>query len=207
MFLSATGSRLRDGVGNGPGLRTDPSTGRPVIIERPSTGTRTTLLSGDEDPTDDVVLEGELVAATLDDGTLPDTVLTSLGDLRAWDRRTGDALWAADVQPTYGVAVVRGRVYLTTRTEVLALDGRTGEVVWRTDIPRLGPVTMSTDGRDLLLMSASNGDEVGGLTGYDFATGEQTRRLPFPEQVSQIELVHGLLLAWSRYGDEVLVLQ
>ena len=77
--------------------------------------------------------------------------------------------------------VVRGRVHLTTSTEIVALDGRTGAVVWRTPLPVSGNGSLATDGRDLLLMSPEyEGSDEGRVTAYDLATGRGDPADPVP---------------------------
>ena len=116
------------------------------------------------------------------------------------------SVWQADVQPDYGAVVVRGRVYLTTSTEVVALDGRTGAVVWRTPLPVSGNGSLATDGRDLLLMSPEyDGSDEGRVTAYDLATGQETRQIPYPEGVSDVQMMHGLLVGWSYSTQEVML--
>jgi outer membrane protein assembly factor BamB len=209
-LLSATGSVIRDDLetsNQGWGYGADPATGVFAITTYSATGAQTTtLLAPDGDPSGDLAVSGELVQVVLDDGSLPDLVLTRFAHLHAYDRATGAERWEADVEPGYSAMVARGYVYLTTSTEVVALDGRTGAVAWRTELPQLGSSSVATDGRDLLVMTASDGVD-GRMTGFDLATGEQTRQIAYPEGVSDVLQVHGVLVGWSYATNEVTVLE
>ena len=212
VLLSSTGSLIRDDLRaatRGGYFATDPVTGTLELTSYAGTGKRTTtLLARDADPAGDVVLRGEPVEMTVDDGSLPGVVLTSLSHAYAWDRETGEQLWEADVQPNYNALVVRGRVYLTTSTEIVALDGRSGEVVWRTQLPASGAGALATDGRDLLLLSTGyDSGEEGGMTGYDLATGHETRTVRYPAGVSDVQMLHGLLVGWSYTTEELTFLE
>ncbi|WP_082573593.1 PQQ-binding-like beta-propeller repeat protein [Cellulomonas sp. Root137] len=216
-LLSSTGESVRDDLrpapGNG-GYGVDPTTGNLVVFDYGVDGTQaTTLLAADADPADDVVLEGGAMDLTVDDGSVPGLVLTSRERVHGWDRRTGDHRWESDVQSTGFALLVRGRVYLTTASGLAALDGRTGEVVWQREVPVAAVGSLATDGRDLL-MSSTSGDAAlgsdgvrGGMTGYDLATGEQTRHVPYPEGVGDVMMHRGLLLGWSPESEEVMRLE
>ncbi|WP_456789356.1 outer membrane protein assembly factor BamB family protein [Cellulomonas sp. P5_C5] len=208
VLLSPTGSLVRDDLRTASGdasFGTDPVTGTFTITTYGEGGARTTtLLAPDGDPAGDVVLRGDRLQVSVDDGSLPGVALTMLSHAYAWDRRTGEELWEADVQPGYNALVIRGRIYLTTSTEVVALDGDTGEVVWRTDLPESGQGQLATDGRDLLLLSAAYDDsDEGGVTGYDLMSGHETRYVPYPAGVSDLQLLHGLLVGWSYATEEI----
>jgi outer membrane protein assembly factor BamB len=213
-LLSPTGTVLRDALpvdsGYGGGFSTDPVTGLISLVTYADDGTElTTLLAPDADPAADVVLDGTLLNVAVDDRSLPELVLTYQSRTFGWDRTTGEALWEAEVQPNYGVLVIRGRVYLTTSTEVVALDGRTGEVVWRTPLPELGEGSLATDGRDLLLLSPKlgPGDDTGGVTFFDLGSGDVIRSLPYPEGVSDIQEMSGVLAAWSDGTEQVMIVR
>ena len=209
-LLSATGSVVRDDLeasDHGWGYGTDPVTGVFAITTYVDTGAQTTtLLAPDGNPDGDLTVRGELVQVVVDDGSLPDLVLTRFAHLHAFDRGTGTERWEADVEPGYAAMVARGLVYLTTSTEVVALDGRTGAVAWRTELPQLGSSSVGTDGRDLLVTTSSDGTE-GLMTGFDLATGEQTRQITYPEGVSDVQLLHGVLVGWSYATDQITVLE
>lgn len=213
-LLSPTGEKVRDdlraGDGNG-GFGTDPVTGNLVMTVYGSSGEpeTTTLLATDGDPASDRELDGRLLVTTVDDGSLPGLVLTALGQLDAWDRETGRERWTADVEPGYSALVVRGRIYLSTATSLVALDGRTGEVVWQTPASLGLGGFLATDGRQVLVPSTSSSGiaDGGRLVAYDFATGQEVRRIPYPEGVTDVQMYNGLLLGWSSATEEVFVLE
>jgi outer membrane protein assembly factor BamB len=99
-------------------------------------------------------------------------------------------------------------VYVTTSTEVAALDGRTGEVLWRTPLPGYGQGMLATDGRDLMLLSSEYDDSTDGrATVYDLGTGDETRQIPYPPGVSDVQLMHGLLVGWSYSTEGITILE
>ena len=208
-----------DGVG-GPGghralprwsrVRIDPVTGALSLSTGGDGPPTTTLIALDADSADDVVVPGELVHVDVDDSSLPGTVLTTKAGTHAWDRTTGAELWEADVRPDGGALVLRGWVYLTTSTDVVALDGRTGETVWSTPVPAFAAGGLTTDGRHLLLLSSgmtATGSGSGGVTVLYLATGQKIRQLPYPEGVSNLQQMSGLLVGWADDTEEVVVLE
>ena len=208
--LSSTGTTIRDGIrlsSRGGGFGADPVTGVfSISIDGDGDGgDRTTiLLAPDADPAADVTIPGELLHVTVDDGSVPGLVVTYEPHVYAWDRTSGKRRWEADVRSDGGGMVIRGRVYLTTTTEVLALDGRTGEVLWRVPLPEYGSGVLATDGRDLLMLSSEyDGSGPGGVTVLDLAAGDEIRQIPYPEGVSDLQLLNGLLAGWS-YDTEAL---
>ena len=99
--LSSTGSLVRDDLrlaSRGGGFGTDPLTGAFSISSFASGESVTRLLALDADPAGDVVVPGDLLYVTLDDGSLPGLVLTFRSHLYASDRTTGEELWEADGQ-------------------------------------------------------------------------------------------------------------
>lgn len=207
-LLSSTGSVVRSDVldSSGGGFTTDPITGAFAIVT--NAGRTTTLLAPDADPADDVVVRGQILYLSVDDGSLPDLVLTSESHLYASDRTTGEEVWEADLQPDYSALVIRGRVYVTTTTEVVALDGRTGEVEWRTPQPASGGGSLATDSRDLLLLSSEyDGSGSGTVSVLDLASGDELRRIPYPVGVDQLQLMHGMLLGWAFASEEVVIVE
>ncbi len=206
-LLSATGSPVRASLkpaGGGQGLVLNKVTGSLAVATYAGTGARiTTVLAADADPGLDLVVEGDLLIPIVDDGSVPGLVLTALGQVHAWDRRSGKQVWEADadVRPYADALVARGRVYLTTSSGVAALDGRTGEVVWRTELPSLEPGLFAMDGRDLLVSSSH---VPGSLIALDALTGDEIRSIPYPKGVEGIVLLHGLLLGLSREGTTFL---
>ncbi|WP_421734919.1 PQQ-binding-like beta-propeller repeat protein [Cellulomonas sp.] len=221
-LLSASGESVRDDLWSRSdrqygGYGTDAVTGNLVIQDYATTGVQsTTLLAADGDPDADVLLEGGLISFVVDDGSVPDLVVTSADQVSAWDRRTGDLRWEADMQATGSVLVVRGRVYLTTATGIAALDGRTGAVVWTQDLTPSSIGSLATDGRDLLLSSAFTGGSIdelaagataSGMTGYDLVTGDTTRFVPYPEDVFDVQVYGGMIIGWSPTSDDTYLLE
>ena len=199
-FLSPTGTLIREDLraaSRDCGFGTDPVTGIFAITSYSGGSARiTTLLAPDADPAGDVAIRGEPVQVTVDDGSLPGLVLTCLSHAYALDRQTGEQRWEADVQPSYSGLVIRGRVYLTTSTEVLSLDGlqRRGRLAHPAAAARHRSV--ATDGRDLLAA-------VRRRTTAPTTAGDRLRprdrarrpgRSPYPEGVSDVQLLHGLLV-------------
>ncbi|WP_315094653.1 PQQ-binding-like beta-propeller repeat protein [uncultured Cellulomonas sp.] len=224
-LLSASGESVREDLWStsgdeyGGGYMTDAVTGNLVLQDYATTGVQsTTLLAADGHPDADVLLEGGLLGSVVDDGSVPGLVLTSSDQLHAWDRRTGDPRWEAELQSTGSALVVRGRVYLTTSTGIAALDGRTGAVVWTQDLPSSSIGALATDGRDLLLSTAFDGGQDGaeqlgadatrkGMTGYDLATGDQTRFVPYPEDVFDVQVYGEMIIGWSPTSDDTYLLE
>ena len=212
--LSADGEVVRTDLqaARGESLVTDPGTGLPTLPLRTQTGDltgTTTLLARDADPARDRVLLGRVLQLTVDDGSVPGLVLTSRDKLYAWDEETGRPRWDRDLAGVgFGALVVRGRVFLCSATSLVALDGRTGEQVWEAEAPSCSYSGLLTDGQDLLVGSITTGTTgPGGLTGYDFATGEVTRRFGYPAGLVQLGTFQEHLLGYSRTFEEVVVLR
>ena len=45
------------------------------------------------------------------------------------------------------------------------------------------------------------------MTGFDLATGQETRKVRYPEGVSDVQLLHGLLVGWSYTTEEITFLE
>ena len=45
------------------------------------------------------------------------------------------------------------------------------------------------------------------MTGFDLATGEQTRQITYPEGVSDVQQLHGVLVGWSYATNEITILE
>lgn len=212
--LSASGDVVRTDL-PAPGreiLVTDPGTGLPALpaqlSEDGDTTSTTTLLARDADPAGDRVLAGRLLSPAVDDGSVPGLVLTTRDRLYAWDEETGRPRWNREVRAGYDALVVRGRVYVCDAASVVALDGRTGRTVWEAEAPSCFYSGLTTDGQSLLMTSITTGTTgPGGMTGYDFATGEVTRRFGFPPGIVQLTAHHGQLLGYSRTFEEVVLLE
>lgn len=211
--LSSTGTVVRTDLPNPAGhdLGPDLGTGLPALPTVSSDGQdtteTTTLLARDADPARDRVLVGRIVHLAVDDGSVPGLVLTSRDRLYAWDQESGAPRWDRDLAAGYDALVVRGRVYLCSASSIVALDGRTGEPEWEADAPSCPYSGLATDGQDVLVTSITTSAGAGGMTGYDFATGEQTRRFPLPEGVVELGTYREELLGYSRTFEEVAVLR
>ena len=211
--LSASGEVVRTDLqgARGETLYTDPGTGLPALPSSSTDGVHltdtTTLLARDADPARDRELLGRILPLTVDDGSVPGLVLTSRDKLYAWDLETGRPRWDRDLSVGDDALVVRGRVFLCGALSIIALDGRTGDPLWETDAPSCSYAGLATDGQDLLVSSITTGTTgPGGLTGYDFATGEVTRRFGFPDGIVQLGTNQGQLLGYSWTFEEVAVL-
>ena len=212
--LSASGEVVRTDLQSvrGETLYTDLGTGLPALPRASTDGEAltesTTLLAPDADPARDRVLLGRVLQVTVDDGSVPGLVLSSRDRLYAWDLETGRPRWDRDLAAVASnVLVVRGHVFVCGPTSVIALDGRSGEPVWESDAASCSYAGVATDGQDLLVSSLTTGTTgPGGLTGFDFATGEVTRRFGFPEGIVQLGTLHGHLVGFSRTFEEVAVL-
>ncbi|MBD7918695.1 PQQ-binding-like beta-propeller repeat protein [Cellulomonas sp. Sa3CUA2] len=106
-------------------------------------------------PAGEVRLEGAPVPVDVDDGSVPGLALTMSGGLRAWDARTGEPRWQAEVAGQTAL-VVGGCLHVYDALHVTTLDARTGEVLWTTTAPELlggdAAVTgLATDGSHLLV--------------------------------------------------------
>ena len=76
--------------------------------------------------------------------------------------------------------------------------------MWESDAASCSYAGVATDGQDLLVSSLTTGTTgPGGLTGFDFATGEVTRRFGFPEGIVQLGTLHGHLVGFSRTFEEI----
>ena len=94
------------------------------------------------------MLDGRLLRTSVDDGSVPGLVLTALGQLYAWDRRTGArAVERRRRSPATTRSWSAAASTSATSTSVVALDGRTGEVVWRTTAGARPRRLLATDGR------------------------------------------------------------
>ena len=212
--LSADGEVVRTDLESprGENLVAAPGTGLPALPLRTQTGDltgTTTLLARDADPARDRELRGRLLELTVDDGSVPGLVLTSQDKLYAWDEESGRPRWERDLTGAgFDALVVRGRVFLCSSTSVVALDGRTGEQVWEAESPACSYSGLLTDGQDLLVGSIDTvATGPGGLTGYDFATGEVTRRMGFPAGLVALGPFQEHLLGYSRTFEEVALLR
>ncbi len=133
----------------------------------------------------EVTVRGVAVGRGVDDGSVPDLLLTAGDTVRAWDAGTGEERWAlADATSAGGTSasqalVLRGRVHLSTDRALVTLDGRTGEELWRSPTG-LMPFPLLSDGRVVLLTDppADGDDEGGELVALDVAGGRERWRVP-----------------------------
>ncbi|WP_421743356.1 PQQ-binding-like beta-propeller repeat protein [Cellulomonas sp.] len=198
--LSSTGQVLRASRPGDADHVVDPLAGRAVLLlSGGSGGLWSTLV---ERGRADVELPGEVLPFTVDDGSVPDLVLTSSGNVRGWDGSTGDVRWKSDVVASVNALVLQGRVYLSTQAGVVALDGRTGDVVWR-GVTAEGnvPGFLVTDGEVLV---AADQPVAGGprseLVAYALDDGRTVWRAPLPDGLrSSVALGH-LFLGWGDDG-------
>ncbi|UZN03431.1 PQQ-binding-like beta-propeller repeat protein [Cellulomonas sp. S1-8] len=144
-------------------------------------------------PEGDVDVEGDVLFSTVDDGSVPGLVLTTVGGrLTGWGV-DGGRLWSADAVPEEGVLVLDGRVHVDTGTEVLTLDARTGAELWRSDATNQHPVT---DGRHLLALAAvASRGEQSEIVALDPADGSEMWRGPLPDGTDQVSAYQRLLVA------------
>ena len=213
VLLSRTGDPVRDDLGTAGldgGYGVDPVTGDLILTSYARTGSpeATTLLAPDGDPAGDRTVDGTLLDVSVDDGSVPGLVLTAAEGLSAWDRETGRSRWDADVNPSYGALVVRGRVIVSTSSSVVAFDGRTGKTVWETPVAPSELGVLGTDGRGVVVLAMpTDANSVGSATVYDLATGAEVRRIPYPEGVAGVQIHRGLVLGWSQVLDRVSLLR
>lgn len=213
LLLSTDGQPVRDldeelGGMVDAGWVTDQD-GRIILQSQDADSPSTTFLAPDGDPAGDVTVDGRLVHTVLDDGSVPDLLLTADPDLRAWDERTGEARWTSDeVVSAHSALVMRGRVFVTTVKGVVALDARTGATTWSVETERRMTVTsIATDAHHLLvtLDPTTPGGEPG-LVAYDPVTGHEEFRAPFPDGVTTVGPVQGTLVGMDQATNEYVVL-
>lgn len=163
--------------------------GRILVQSQRAGSPRTTILAPDGDPADDVTVDGRLVHAILDDGSVPGLLLTSDPGVHAWDERTGAARWTNDeVVSAHSALVMRGRVFVTTAKGVVALDARTGATTWAVDTERRMTVSsIATDAHHLLVMlDPTTPDDEPVLVAYDPASGHEEFRARYPDGVTMV---------------------
>ncbi|NUU16285.1 PQQ-binding-like beta-propeller repeat protein [Cellulomonas humilata] len=203
--LSSSGQVIRASRPGNADHVVDPVAGRAVLLYSSGSGGLWSTLV--ERGRADVELTGEVLPFTVDDGSVPDLVLTSGGNVRGWDRSTGAARWKSDVVASVNALVLRGRVYLSTQAGVVALDGRTGDVVWRGATAEGNvPGFLVTDGK--LLVAADQ--PVGGgprseLVAYALDDGRTVWRVPLPDGLRSSVAVGHLFLGWGDDGRLVVL--
>ena len=214
-LLSHDGVLVRDdlalvgtAVPGSPGLRWGWGTApdRSLVVVRQTAGRiRSTLVAANGDPAADRTVDGEIVPSAVDDGSVPNLLLTADRSVHAWDARSGRARWSADLTSTTDALVLRGRVYLTTTArEVVALDGRSGREVWRSDpLDGLSPVALLTDAAHVLVATVrtSVGTEPA-LVAYETASGDEAFRAPYPPGVTDLHVLGHTLVGRDEESSE-----
>ncbi|NUU16570.1 PQQ-binding-like beta-propeller repeat protein [Cellulomonas humilata] len=165
---------------------------------------RTTLLAEDAEPAHDVTVDGALVDAVVDDGSVPDLLLTYDRELHAWDRSTGERRWSNEtVISASGVVIMRGSVFVLAAGFVAAFDGVSGRTLWATTAEdEVTPSTISTDGSHLLATlepTSTDGQPV--LVAYDPAGGAEVFRVPYPAGVGDVSPINGRLVGIDTTTD------
>ncbi|HEX5332537.1 MAG TPA: PQQ-binding-like beta-propeller repeat protein, partial [Cellulomonas sp.] len=156
-LLSAAGDVVRDDLGYqgdvGGSWMIDPATGTLVVQSHTRDGkAHSTVLAVDGDPAGDLTVDGQLVYASVDDGSVPGLMLSYDTALHGWDSGTRTARWSHDAYQTTSAVILRGTVYAATARGIIALDGATGAPLWsREGNNTLIPGTLFTDGRHILL--------------------------------------------------------
>ena len=220
-LLSGDGRVVRDGIGGDGssswGWSVDPA-GRLLAVfwGDDAASASVTVVAPDGDPSADRILTGSLVQAEVDDGSVPDLVLTADSVLHAWDAKSGSELWASTEASDLplgtaplSVLVVRGRLYVLSEKGVAALDGRTGETLWRVD-PGEGevPTALLTDAHHLLIAyerSARDGGSL--LVAYDFAEGAEVSHIPYPTGIDHLAVWDGQLIGYDQEGTTFALLR
>ncbi|RHA43522.1 outer membrane protein assembly factor BamB family protein [Cellulomonas rhizosphaerae] len=209
MVVSADGRVLRDLTSaqgsTFQGWASDDSAGRLMVLAQASDGTSTmTVVAPGSDPSQDRVLDGQHVTFGVDDGSVPGLVLTTDGKIRAWDVRSGKALWSSDVAMFADQAMVlRGRVFVGTGDAVSALDGRTGETLWtqKSESSRY-LVSLFTDGTHVLASVAAGGELPSVIVAYVPSSGEKVFQAVLPSGIEQATVFNHQLVGYdSGTGD------
>ncbi|WP_203757570.1 outer membrane protein assembly factor BamB family protein [Cellulomonas chitinilytica] len=212
VLLSTDGAPVRSGLidpdASSWGAGKDPRTGRLVITEGSTRGsTRSTYVAPDGDPAGDLVTDGRPLYAALDDGSVPDRVLTADDDAVHGTRLTTGTSWSVHVDTPGSALVLRGRVLVSGAHGITAVDGASGRVLWRTvDEPGLRPGVLMTDGRHVLVAFERAGpDAVAALVALDPATGAEVFRAPYPAGVEQVAPLGRHLTGTDADGEPVLL--
>ena len=202
--LSSSGEVLRESRPGDADHLLDPVAGRLVLLS--TTGSGTLLSTLVERGRADVDVPGEVLPFTVDDGSVPDLVLTSSGDVRGWDAATGEARWRSDVVASVNALLLDGRVYVSTRAGVAALDGRTGDLLWRASAGSAVPGFVVTDGRQVVTTEQpAGGGNISGLAAFALDDGRTLWRVSFPDNLWSSAAVGHLLIGWGRDGRLVVL--
>jgi len=211
-LLSADGDVVRDHLGErsdaGWGLTTDPTTGALIVQTQTADGrSRSTFIAVDGDPAGDLTVDGQLVYASVDDGSVPGLMVTYDTSLHGWDAHTGAARWSHDAYLTTGALILRGRIYAATSQGVIALDGRTGESLWSSQGKDRFTGALFTDGRHVFLaLEAVGTDTTPVLVAYDPVSGDEAFRAQYPAGTSPVGEVDRRLMGYDAATDEYVLL-
>lgn len=203
-LLDASGHVARTPVPAVVSHRFDAATGVLAMVSTAGAGrTRSTIVRAGHD---DLDLPGSYLGLAVDDGSVPDLLLTSDVSLRGWDARTGALRWTSDEVATGPALVVRGRAYVPTMTGVVALDGRSGSLAWRSSVaPTNVPGSLATDGTAILVADQPvNGPGGSDLVAYGLDDGRIDWRAPLPAGVRSSTGAGRVLLGVSADGTVVL---
>ncbi|PVU83188.1 hypothetical protein DDP54_09470 [Cellulomonas sp. WB94] len=212
-LLSAGGDVVRDDLGYqgdvGSSWMTDPATGALAVQSHTRDGkSHMTVLAADGDPAGDLTVDGQIVFASVDDGSVPGLRLSYDTALHAWDTGTRAARWSHDAYQTTRALVLRGTVYAATARGIVALDGATGELLWsREGDDTLIPGTLFTDGRHVLLApDTSSTGKPAVLIAYDPVSGDEMFRVQYPDGISPLGEVNRRILGYDAAADEYVLL-
>jgi len=214
-ILDASGATLRT-VGLAPDDYVSQATDDAVVVRRAPGGAAlrndgdtvsvatdvTTVVRADST----VDVTGSYVSLSIDDGSVPDLVLTADPDgLHAWDQ-AGGARWTADAAGSiWHTTALAGRVHVSRGEEIVTLDATTGEELWRTGgLSRV--VAHLTDGRYLVTLAPSSTPGGQDVVGIDPADGAIVWRTPLDAPVDTISSVFGVFVASDMQTARVTVL-
>lgn len=212
-LLSADGDVVRDHFSDlgdfTGGWMTDPTTSALIVQTQTADGrSRSTFIAADGDPAGDLTVDGQLVYASVDDGSAPGLMVTYDTSLHGWDARTGAARWSHDAYLTTSALILGGRIYAATSRGIIALDGRTGESLWSSegrDILVTG--ALFTDGRHVLVLLETGGTAATPvLVAYDPVSGDEAFRAQYPQGISLVGEVDRRLVGYDAATDEYVLL-
>jgi len=143
---------------------------------------------------------------SVDDGSLPDLLFTSSGQLSAWDMTTGELAWASGVSVDTSAVLLDGRIYVRgSGGHLLALDAATGATLWEMPLAHSPDNPVFTDGRSIL---ASEPSTTGPRTLVAFAPSDGRRlwEAPLPDSVVYVWPFGRQLVGLSEDGSSTVVL-
>ena len=167
-------------------------------------------MAPDGDPDADVTVEGHVLRASVDDGSLRGLLLAADDDaVHAFDADSGAERWSSDVMTNASSALImRGRVFVSNGSRIVALDGGDGQQLWSAEVGQgiLEP-SLLTDGRHLLLsLEDVLADDANQLIAYDPASGREAFRAALPAGVSAVGTAQRSLVGLDRTAGEYVVL-